>query len=221
VANLPSHEQAIVSGGLFFPPQPQSVPEENIRAEGGSGQSFDLARLTGRMAVGDEAAYRLFYELYFNRLLRYLLVVTGGREDAARDALQLTLLRTARYMKQFNSEEVFWSWLTVLARSSVVDEERKRKRYLSLLERFFQREQLKTSVTDSEAEAHLMKSLEKGLAGLLPQDRELVEQKYFEGESVREIGGQTGSTEKSVESRLVRIRRRLKDAILRELKHEK
>lgn len=189
--------------------------------EDASGQPFDIARLTGRMAAGDEAAYRQFYALYFNRLLRYLLVLTGGREEAARDALQLTLLRLARHVKRFHSEEVFWSWLTVLARSSVVDEERKRKRYLSLLERFFHRQQLTVSEANTDTEAHLIKSLEKSLAELPPEDRELLERKYFEGESVREIGGHTGATEKAVESRLTRIRRRLKATILQELKHEK
>src|SRR5437667_12869071 len=68
--------------------------------------------LTAQMSRGDEAAYRTFYDLYFGRLLRYLLVVTHGQEEAAREALQLTLLRVVRYIKVFRSEEVFWSWLT-------------------------------------------------------------------------------------------------------------
>ncbi|MEO7299756.1 MAG: sigma factor [Verrucomicrobiota bacterium] len=84
----------------------------------------DIPLLTAQMAKGDEAAYREFYELYFNRLLRYLLVLTGN-EETAREALQLTLLRVARHAKKFESEAALWSWLTVLARSSVIDESRK------------------------------------------------------------------------------------------------
>src|SRR6266540_2080795 len=98
--------------------------------------SADLPSITARMTRGDEAAYRTFYELYFHRLLRCLLVLTGGREDAAREALQLTLVRVVRHIRRFESEEIIWSWLTVLARSSLVDEERKRKRYFGLLDRF-------------------------------------------------------------------------------------
>src|SRR5437016_11856184 len=101
--------------------------------------SIDIAALTAGMAAGDEDAYRMFHELYFRRLLRYLLVVTGGREEAAREALQLTLLRVVRHVRKFNSEEAFWSWLTVLARSAVVDETRKRHRYFAFLERLFLR----------------------------------------------------------------------------------
>ena len=36
------------------------------------------------MVAGDETAYRTFHEIYFPRLSRYLLVVTHGNEDAAR-----------------------------------------------------------------------------------------------------------------------------------------
>ena len=96
----------------------------------------------------------MFHELYFQRLLRYLLVVTGGREEAAREALQIALLRVVRHIRRFDREAVFWSWLTVLARSAVVDEERKRHRYLAFLDRFFRREQIEAA-TNVEADARL------------------------------------------------------------------
>src|SRR6516225_9760740 len=95
-----------------------------------------IESLTGRMASGEEEAYREFYGLYFDRLLRYLLVLTHN-EESAREALQLTLVRVVRHAKRFRSEEALWSWLTVLARSSVVDEGRKAGRYLAFLRRFF------------------------------------------------------------------------------------
>src|SRR5438445_3591174 len=104
--------------------------------------SIDIAALTAGMARGDEDAYRMFHELYFHRLLRYLLVVTGGREEAAREALQLALLRVVRHIRKFDAEATFWSWLTVLARSAVVDEERKRHRYLAFRDRSLQRWQI-------------------------------------------------------------------------------
>ena len=94
-----------------------------------------MAALTRRMADGDELAYCTFYDAYFNRLSRYLLVVTAGDEDAAREALQSALLRVVRHIKVFPSEPVFWSWLTVLARSALSDQTRKRRRYLAFLDR--------------------------------------------------------------------------------------
>jgi RNA polymerase sigma-70 factor (ECF subfamily) len=181
--------------------------------------SVDIAALTERMAAGDEDAYRMFHEFYFQRLLRYLVVVTGGREEAARDALQLALLRVVRHIRRFESEPTFWSWLTVLARSAVVDEERKRHRYLAFLGRFFRREQIEAA-TNCEADARLQELLTANLSALPWDERELIKRKYFARESVKQIAADVGATEKAIESQLVRIRRKLKAGILAQLNHE-
>src|SRR5687767_10405783 len=86
----------------------------------------EIGRLTAEMARGGEEAFREFYERYFDRLLGYLLVLTRGREDAAREALQSAMLRVLKHIKRFEREDAFWSWLTVLARTALVDQERKR-----------------------------------------------------------------------------------------------
>src|SRR5688572_15684288 len=78
----------------------------------------DIATLTERLAAGNEDAFRQFHAAYFDRLVRYLIVVTHGDEEAARDALQETFMRVVRHARRFDSEEAFWSWLTVLARSA-------------------------------------------------------------------------------------------------------
>ena len=179
----------------------------------------EIARLTAQMAKGDEAAYREFYGLYFNRLVRYLLVVTGN-ENSARDALQLTMLRVARHIRPFQSEPAFWSWLTVLGKSAAVDEGRHLKRYLSLLTRFFEQRQIEISTTANDTEERLLELLDRNLAILPAADRELLEQKYLERQSVREMAQQMDLSEKALESRLLRVRHRLKDLILDEIKSE-
>jgi RNA polymerase sigma-70 factor (ECF subfamily) len=171
------------------------------------------------MVRGEEAAYREFYESYFGRLLRYLLVLTAGREAVAKDALQATMLRVIRHIRVFDSEPVFWSWLSVLARSALVDEQRKHGRYLGLLERLFQGRST-AAPADQPADARLLILLQDNLAALPEEDRGLVERKYFDREPVREIAQKTGCTEKAIESRLVRIRRQLKDMVLAQLKED-
>lgn len=180
----------------------------------------DIHSLTARMADNDEMAWRQFHELYVHRLLRYLLVVSGGREEAARDALQGAFLRAVRHVRTFDHEEILWSWLTVLARSALVDHDRKHRRYRSLLDRFLLRESVTPAPPDAGAETRLLGLLEENLATLPHEDRALLEQKYLGEEPVRAIAHATGATEKSVESRLVRIRRRLREAILAQLNHE-
>jgi len=204
---------------LLLPPPPQGVPRDSVKTASATQPAADTALLTSRMAQNDEAAWREFYDRYFNRLLRYLLVLTAGREDAAREALQAAMLRAVRHIRRFESETAFWGWLTVLARSSVVDAERKRSRYAALLDRFFRNAPMEPA-EDAGAEDCLPALLEKNLGGLDPADRELLERKYFAGDTVREIAREAGTTEKAVESRLGRARRQLKDAMLRALKHE-
>ena len=173
------------------------------------------------MAAGDETAYRRFYDAYFDRLLRYLLVVTGGNEEAAREALQLALVRVVRHVKVFESEDKFWSWLTVLARSALADESRKRRRYFAFLERFTRHQDTGPSAMDNgEADERLRALLESKLTALPEDERQLVEEKYILCQSVREIADGQQTTEKAVESRLSRVRRKLKDAVLAELKNE-
>jgi len=198
-----------------------NLAAEKAMPEDATATAPDIAVLTARMAKGDEPAYRLFYERYFHRLLRYLLVLTRGQEEAAREALQLTLGRVVRHIRAFDTEAAFWSWLTVLARSCVVDEARKRKRYSSLLDRFFQRERPNELPIPSDVGARMLELLDANLASLPAEDRDLLRRKYFDKESVKAIADSTGATEKAIESRLVRARRRLKELILEKLQDEK
>ena len=192
-----------------------AAPAEASKA----GAADSIQGLTTRMKRGEEAAYREFYAQFGNRLLRYLLVVTRGNNEEAREALQLTMVRVVRYLKVFREEEVLWSWLTVLARSAVRDEGRKRSRYFRFIQRFVSRG-ITDTVPGSEPEERLDRALEEELARLPPDEREIVDRKYFTGERVSEIASALGLTEKAVESRLVRIRRKLKQSILKDLGNE-
>lgn len=180
-----------------------------------------IQALTQGLARGDEAAFREFFDAYFDRLLRYLLVVTGGDEHAAREALQLALVRVVRHAKPIESEEKFWSWLTVLARTARADESKKQRRWFAFLEKFSRQAETESQSDDNgSADEKLRALLKHNLSALPPEERELVEQKYFMRRSVREIAAAGGTTEKAVESRLSRIRKKLKDVILSSLKHD-
>ncbi len=173
------------------------------------------------MVKGDEAAYRTFYEAYVSRLSRYLLVVTRGDEDAMREALQATLVRVVRHIKVFPDETRFWNWLTVLARTALADQQRKRSRYLAFLDRFTEHARAEVAgANDGEADAQLLALLEQSVHSLPPDERKLVEQKYFNQQPIREIAGALQTSEKAIESRLTRVRRKLKDALLTALKHD-
>jgi len=173
------------------------------------------------MKEGDEMAYRSFFEAYYHRLWRYLLVVTSGDEDASGEALQAAFVRVVRHIKVFPNEASFWGWLTVLARSALSDQTRGRRRYLAFLDRFTKHTEIQVSLPNEAAtDARLLSLLETKLAAMPPEERELVEAKYFDRRSVRDIAQGLGTSEKAIESRLVRLRRKLKVALLDGLKNE-
>ena len=96
----------------------------------------DAARIpdmTTRMANGDEAAFKEFYECYCDRLFRYLLVLTRGNEELARDLLQITMAKVVRSQREFRIEAHLWNWLAAIARNSFVDALRRTRRAPQLL----------------------------------------------------------------------------------------
>lgn len=201
--------------------RPAETPPAAPAAPLGPAPAPEIAGLTRRLVAGDEAAYRIFHDAYFGRLYRYLLVVTGGDEHATREALQGTLTRVVRHMRAFENEAAFWSWLTVLARSALADDRRKRRRYLAFLDRFTRHtETIAPTAVPSAApgEDPLDELLRQNLALLPPDERALLEAKYVDRRTVRELAAQFDLTEKALESRLVRLRQKLKAALLADLK---
>jgi RNA polymerase sigma-70 factor (ECF subfamily) len=171
-----------------------------------------IALLTKQMAAGDEEAFRQFHSLYFDRLYQFLLAVARGQEQEARDALQETLVRVARSVRRFDSEEVFWCWLKAVARNAARDGGRKYRRYFAFLQNFA------FHAPAPPVDSDLGAILEECLLDLPAEDRRLIEGKYVAGETVRELSFETGLTEKAVESRLLRLRRVLRERLLRKLR---
>ncbi|MCB1125435.1 MAG: sigma-70 family RNA polymerase sigma factor [Verrucomicrobiae bacterium] len=197
-----------------------SIPVTTEALPVADGDGSDVRALTERMVRGDEDAWREFHNRYFDRLWRYQIVVTRGQEEAAREAVQITFVRAARHIRRFESEAVLWSWLTVLARSALIDEQRNRSRYRAFLDRFLDWSHGQTGLPPQDTDGLLRELLKSGLDELPVTDRELLERKYLAAASVRELVDDLGDTEKAVESRLGRVRRKLKTWILERLHHE-
>ncbi len=179
-------------------------------------ESDSTSRLTRGLAGADDGAFREFHTRYFDRLYRFLLVVARGQEDEAREALQQTLVRVARYARVFNSEEAFWAWLKAVARSAARDAGRKRSRYEQLLRAFAWRRECEADPAP-DGSAYLESLLEENLARLSIFDRRMLEAKYIEGFSVKDLAADAGLSEKAVESRLTRLRQQVRESLLREL----
>jgi RNA polymerase sigma-70 factor, ECF subfamily len=185
----------------------------------GAAAPNETARLTRLMQRGDEKAYREFFKIYFHRLHAYLLVVTRGNEALARDLVQQTMIKVAKHIRVFEDEAVLWRWVTLLARTAAVDEGRKSQRYFAFLQRWWHgRDEAAESSSVQEDRFEVL--VGAGLDQLEPEDRLVLEKKYWDECSVREIAAELGTSEKAVESRLSRVRAKLKARVMKGLNHE-
>ena len=186
-----------------------------MRAAGKTEEPTDLAieRLTASLARHSEDAWRDFHRLYFARLHRYLVVVLDGDEHAAADCVQETFLRVVRNIRRFDSQSVFWCWLACLARCAAIDHQRARKRHVALLERFAHWREWRKSGADPAPQHRA--AVEDCLRSLSPEEREMISKKYLSSHSYADLAAEYGLTVKAVESKLSRLRAKIRRRMMR------
>jgi RNA polymerase sigma-70 factor (ECF subfamily) len=165
---------------------------------------------------------------YQHRLMRYLLYLTGNREQAE-DLFQDVWMRVLVRGGQFNGQARFETWLFTIARNMVID--LRRKRTTSSLDELFEAgsdddRPMSFDVADGEPTAFDRVSnfedrerIAKALLDLDTLHREVLVLRFYEELSLEEIAKVTKSHLSTVKSRLYRgmamIRPKLERAGLR------
>lgn len=172
--------------------------------------------MTRGMVDGSQSAFSEFYNFVFDRLFRMLLAQTRGDEDLSKELVQAVMLRAARYVQAFENERVLWSWLRQVARSCHVDCLRKKGREPDCvsIELFSEAAQPESAREDEE----LLSALEASISQLDFEERQVLKLAYYEGVSQQSIAQELKTTAKAVESKLRRIRQKLRQALLEKLK---
>lgn len=164
----------------------------------------EVAHMTKRLARGNEEAWRWLHDYYFG-ILHAAAISRGTSADDAADLVQRTYLRVLRHAKRFRTETDLRSWLCCLLRCEAIDAARSGQRRSLLMEKFQHREELKSLSSPP--------SIDGLLDHLDPADRELVTRHYLHGWSQSELAAEQGISAKAVESRLARLRKRLRHAL--------
>ena len=143
----------------------------------------------------------------------------GGREQEVQEALQETLTRIARKMKPFKDQAGLWNWIRCIARNALIDQVRKaqranRRASFPSEANFIRDRSEHASLT--ELKTHLNHCLDQ----LPPTERSLIQGKYLDTKTHKTLAREHRLTPKAVESRLVRIRKKLKTLLLKRLDHE-
>lgn len=199
------------------PPKAESEPAPPGEGSEAAGPSGGYRQWTRAVAAGDEAAFNRFFDAFSVRLFRLVLLITRGDEHLAREIHQISMIKAARKFKIFDSEPELWSWLSRIARNTFVDHIRKE----NSVSRIRTESVGEPGAIEPARSTSLLESLDEAVSELRPEDRQLIESIYTLQKSQSEIAGQTGWSRKAVESRVSRIRQRLRKLLLRKADHEK
>lgn len=173
----------------------------------GEGRLIDLSKGVAR---GDEPAFRELYDLVYAPLKRHTLWLARGDEHLADDVLQDTCLRIVRYLKPMATDEATWCWMLRAARTAHIDQLRKRGKHDQTRSLSSMSDpQLLAAQADGDAE--LGELVDQALLSLSPEERELLEQRHMQEQDVASLAADAGTSVRAMESRLARIRRKVRD----------
>jgi RNA polymerase sigma-70 factor, ECF subfamily len=200
------------AGEMYFDVEQNVKPEVTPAAA-----QPDIRALTRAVKRGEAEAFSLFYDLYSFRLYKFLLVLARGDEHEAREMCQAAFIKLAKRCEVFDDERKLWAWLCVLARNLFIDHCRSQQRR----NRFESLDALPAEPSrQSEPEHQLGEVLREALSGLSADERELLQAAYVDKRPLQELADEAGLTYKAVESRLGRLRQKLKEQLLKDLRRE-
>ena len=147
-----------------------------------------------------------------NRLYGYVYSLLGDHNRAA-DVVQETNMVLWRKIDEFEPEKPFLPWAFAIARFQVLAHIRDHKRDRFLLDA----ELVEKLSADIENASGLLESYREALRPCLkkltPNNRELIEKRYFKSLPVAEVAKAADRTTGSIKVALLRIRRQLAECV--------
>jgi RNA polymerase sigma-70 factor, ECF subfamily len=180
--------------------------------------------LSRRILNGDEAAFRALFDDMFPRLYRFALVRLDGDPEQARELVQLTFCRAFERLDSYRGESSLFGWLCQICRNAIADLGRGRvreSRHLTLPEDDGTLEEILESLAappDDEPECRVWRSelvrlIQAALDCLPGHYGDVLEWKYVDDLSVKEIAERLAIGPKAAESYLTRARGAFRQAI--------
>jgi len=177
--------------------------------------------LVERMLSGQEEAFVEFFDGHFPRLYRFAMARLNQDADAAEEVVQTVMCRAIAKLRSYRGEALLFTWLCTFCRREIADWHRRKGRTQP-----FQLPE------DSQETRAVLESLAAGVGGG-PEDEfhrkevarmvqltldslpnpygDMLEWKYLQGHSVKEIAARLQISPKATESLLTRARRAFRE----------
>ncbi len=183
---------------------------------------LDDKRLVKQLLAGDQRAFDRFFEENFARLYRFAIVRLSDDPEGAREVVQITLTRAVRKLDTFRAESALFTWLCAICRNEVSDWLRRQGRYrdhIVLVEDFPEVQAAVDSFhapLEDSPERHYerveaMRLIQVALDRLPAKYGDVLEWKYVEGHSVKEISAKLDIGAEATQSLLARAKRAFAD----------
>ncbi len=183
---------------------------------------FEDKKLVKQLLAGDERAFDQFFDENFARLYRFALTRLSDDPDAAREVAQLTLTKAVRKLSSYRAEAALFTWLCAICRNETSDWLAKQGRYRDHIVLTEDLPEVRAAVESLQVpeqmrpEQHyrrveLLRLIQVALDNLPARYGDVLEWKYIEGHSVREIASRLGIGTEATQSLLARAKRAFAD----------
>ena len=183
---------------------------------------LDDKSLVKQLLAGDQRAFYRFFEENFARLYRFAIARLSDDPEGAREVVQITLTRAVRKLDTFRAESALFTWLCAICRNEVSDWLRRQGRYrdhIVLVEDFPEVQAAVDSFhapLEDSPERHYerveaMRLIQVALDKLPAKYGNVLEWKYVEGHSVKEISAKLNIGAEATQSLLARAKRAFAD----------
>jgi RNA polymerase sigma-70 factor (ECF subfamily) len=179
---------------------------------------LDDKRLVKQLLAGNERAFDRFFDENFARLYRFALVRLSDDPDAAREVAQITLTRALRKMAGFRAESALFTWLCAICRNVTSDwlaREGRYREHIVLVEDFPEIQAAVDSLQVPDQmnpeyqyrRIELLRLIQVALDKLPPNYGDVLEWKYIQGHSIKEISSRLKLGSEATQSLLARAKR--------------
>ncbi len=183
---------------------------------------LDDKRLVKQLLAGDQRAFDRFFEDNFARLYRFAIARLSDDPEGAREVVQIALTRAVQKMHTYRAESALFTWLCAICRNEISDWLAKQGRYrdhIVLVEDF---PEIQAAVDSFQApiedspERHYqrveaLRLIQVALDRLPAKYGNVLEWKYVEGYSVKEISTRLEIGTEATQSLLARAKRAFAD----------
>ncbi|MBN2414737.1 RNA polymerase sigma-70 factor [bacterium] len=162
--------------------------------------------LSIRIRESDQSAFKELYLRYYEAISRYVWYRLRSREQVE-DLVQEVFTRLWSHRSRLRPDKSVKAYLYRTASNLIVDRYRKRGSETAFLS------EVKSPVTDDSEETDIRLSMEAAIACLPPKEKTVVMLSRYEGLKYQEIADICHISVKTVESRMTKAFRRLREEL--------